>query len=118
MKSLWRSVTPGGYLVFAEVGTPVGFHLTKFVRDAILHEDLPGRVVAPCPHQFECQMDKHSWCHFKQRVFLLYHERTKTKTGETKSFRDISYSYVIIQKPNILPGTIPFPFTIDSWKIY
>ena len=84
--------------MFSEIGSPVGFQMVKFIRDILINEDVPGKVIAPCPHQFSCPMKEKSWCHIKQRTFLLAHERKTT----TKSFRDVPFSYIVVQKPSVL----------------
>lgn len=98
IRSLWRSVSPGGLLVFAEIGSPVGFQMVKYIRDILIKEDTPATIIAPCPHQFSCPMGSANWCHMKQRVFLLQHERTAT----TKPYRDVPFTYIVAQKPNVL----------------
>jgi ribosomal protein RSM22 (predicted rRNA methylase) len=97
---LWRYVAPGGILVLLENGNPLGFELIKTARSAILQEAHPGKLLAPCPHSLDCQMSELSWCHFKQRVHLLEHERALTK-GKPIDKRDIPYSFVIFRKPDI-----------------
>lgn len=71
--------------------------MIKFVRDVLLSEDVPARIIAPCPHHNTCPMGEQNWCHFKQRTFLLQHERS-----ESKSYRDVPFSYLVALKPGVL----------------
>jgi len=98
IRSLWRSVRPGGLLVFSEIGSPVGFQMVKHIRNILLEEDIPGTVIAPCPHQFSCPMGEKNWCHIKQRTFLLPHERKQN----ARSYRDVPFSYIVVEKPSVL----------------
>jgi len=98
IRSLWRSVRPGGLLVFSEIGSPVGFQMVKHIRSILLEEDVPGTVIAPCPHQFTCPMGEKNWCHIKQRTFTLPHERKHS----ARSYRDVPFSYIVVEKPSVL----------------
>lgn len=132
VRQLWALTSD--VLVLIEPGTPQGSSIVREMRAHILHmekkklrrsaqsdqgdgfllesEERPGAfVVAPCPHDGQCPMDKTSnWCHFVQRLERTTSQRvTKRHTKPTplRAYEDEKFSFVILRRgsrPNV-----PYP---------
>ncbi|KAJ7553596.1 hypothetical protein O6H91_06G104700 [Diphasiastrum complanatum] len=59
-------------------------------------------VVAPCPHDGVCPMDKtDQWCHFIQRLERTPSQRTTkrlVKTGALRGYEDEKFSFVVLRR--------------------
>ncbi len=64
VERLWRAANK--LLVIVDAGTPAGYELIKATRAEVV--SLGGNILAPCPHERECSLDKGDWCHFTARV--------------------------------------------------
>lgn len=110
VRSLWKTVEPGGFLVLVDAGTPLAFRQLRDLRSMLLQDSkneeailaAQGKpiMIAPCPHSNACPMGANSWCHFVQRV-----ERTPlqlaAKPNSSQSFEDEKFSYFVFQKEPI-----------------
>ncbi|GAC1399570.1 MAG: small ribosomal subunit Rsm22 family protein [Pyrinomonadaceae bacterium] len=80
--------------VLIEPGTMRGFYLVKTLRDDAIRAG--WHIVAPCPHDAACPMNKNDWCHFSTRL-----ERTalhrRLKAGAL-GYEDEKFSYFIASK--------------------
>ncbi len=64
VKRLWSAAEK--LLVIVDTGTPAGFGIIKAARGELT--GLGGNILAPCPHECDCPLDKEDWCHFTARV--------------------------------------------------
>ena len=80
--------------VVIEPGTPHGFERIKLIRTHLIEKGM--NLVAPCPHNRECPMEKNDWCHFSERVERSHiHMAVK---GVTMGYEDEKFSYIIASK--------------------
>jgi ribosomal protein RSM22 (predicted rRNA methylase) len=95
---LWEACQ--GLLIIVEPGTPDGFGRIRAARQALL--EAGAFMVAPCPHEAQCPMEKLDWCHFKTRLQRSrLHMQAK---GATVPFEDESFSFVAVAREKcILP---------------
>jgi ribosomal protein RSM22 (predicted rRNA methylase) len=81
-------------LLVVEPGTPAGY-----ARIIALREQLIGsgaHVIAPCPHDRPCPLQRPDWCHFTQRLPRLQaHKQIK---GAELPFEDERLSYVALSR--------------------
>lgn len=84
-------------VVIVEPGTPRGYMHMLEGRDYLL--SLGGKMIAPCPHEKRCPMEKGDWCHFATRLARTK-EHKRVKEAE-RGFEDEKYSYVAIGKEEI-----------------
>jgi ribosomal protein RSM22 (predicted rRNA methylase) len=84
----------GGELVIVEAGTPAGFDRIRRARARLI--ELGATITAPCPHERDCPMPAHDWCHFGVRVQRSRLQR-EVKAG-SRGFEDEKYSYVVASK--------------------
>lgn len=101
IRSLWEHLAPGGMFVFLEAGNPFGFKLIRQARTLLLSVGDEGalepKIVAPCPHAYNCPMGTNSWCHFVQRAehnppFI------NANNFKNKNWKSTKYSYLIFSK--------------------
>jgi ribosomal protein RSM22 (predicted rRNA methylase) len=93
----------GGVVLIVEPGTPAGYARVIAARDQLLA--LGHRVLAPCPHQFECPLAAGDWCHFAARVNRTsLHRRIK---DADLSYEDEKFSYVATASPRLDLGAPP-----------
>lgn len=133
VRQLWALTSD--VLVLIEPGTPQGSTIVREMRAHILHmekkklrrsaesgqqEELGSTetetargafVVAPCPHDGQCPMDKTSnWCHFIQRLERTTSQRVSkrhSKPTPLRAYEDEKFSFVILRRgsrPNV-----PYP---------
>ena len=96
---LWKTVTPGGYLVLIEAGNVHGTQLLLEARRYLLEEvdasslGTQPQVVAPCPHQMRCPlMEKEPKYRICSNSVIHYHYKSTNATPEP-------FSYIIFYKP-------------------
>lgn len=81
-------------IVIVEPGTPKGFSDILKYREDLLN--LGAEIHAPCPHAYQCPIQKNDWCHFSVRV-----ERSRIhrllKTG-TLGYEDEKFCYLIVSQ--------------------
>lgn len=92
IKKLWESAND--MLIIIEPGTKIGFSNIKKAREILV--SLGAHVIAPCPHDKECQIDFDDWCHFSSRVQRTSIHR-KVKNGQL-SYEDEKFSYICVSK--------------------
>lgn len=96
--SLWRATS--GALVLVEPGTPAGFERLHLARRDLLNAN--AQLVAPCPHDGACPMQKPDWCHFSVR---LPRSRTHMHAKSARvPFEDEKFSYLVVSRR---PGSLP-----------
>lgn len=96
---LYKTVSPGGCLVLIEVGNPRGCEYILEAREFVL-EGIDAnksynraKVVAPCPHQFSCPLNR------KQKKYRICSDCVRYEGfNKAQQYLDI-FSYIIIQKP-------------------
>jgi len=83
--------------VVIEPGTPRGFSNIKMIREYLLNKN--ASIIAPCPHQSQCQIKDDDWCQFTCRI-----QRSKVhkmlKDG-TAPYEDEKFSYIAFSKNNV-----------------
>jgi len=84
-------------LVIIEPGSMEGFRLIKETRDQLIK--LGGKVIAPCPHSFQCPMPENDWCHFSKRLARTSTHR-QLKKGSL-GHEDEKFSYIVVAKSDI-----------------
>jgi ribosomal protein RSM22 (predicted rRNA methylase) len=79
-----------GLLVIVEPGTPVRSALVRELRRVLIDDG--AALLAPCPHDRDCPMAGHDWCHFAARVQRsALHRQVK---GAELPYEDEKFSYV------------------------
>jgi len=135
VRQLWALTSD--VLVLIEPGTPQGSRTVREMRAHILHmekkklrrEGAGGAfVVAPCPHDGQCPMDKTSnWCHFIQRLERTTSQRvTKRHNKPTplRAYEDEKFSFVVLRRgsrpnePYPLEGLIIEPPEEDDFEFF
>lgn len=98
ISSAWNSTNK--VLVVIEPGTPHGFERIRIVRDQLIESG--AFLLAPCPHQGKCPMEKGDWCHFSERLERsAFHRHAK---GASMGYEDEKFSYIAaIKSPVELP---------------
>ncbi|KAL4169242.1 hypothetical protein KRP22_010165 [Phytophthora ramorum] len=102
--ALWELLSENGCLVVVDRGSPWGSHQVRSARQFILDsvaedEDAKEgtRIIAPCPHHFECPAAGSTWCHFVQRSPVVNRPREAT-TKRWHGQKGSKFSYMIMQK--------------------
>lgn len=97
LKTAWKAARTA--LVIIEPGTMRGFELIRLLRSDLIA--LGGQVIAPCPHQGECPIPPHDWCHFSQRLDRsAFHRRIKLGIH---GYEDEKFSYLVVSKSPFKP---------------
>lgn len=89
---LWRKTRDT--LLVVEPGTPAGYERILALRAQLIAEG--AHVIAPCPHDLSCPLDKPDWCHFAQR--LSRSRAHKQIKGAELPFEDEKFSYVVLAR--------------------
>ncbi|MGN6309909.1 MAG: small ribosomal subunit Rsm22 family protein [Xanthobacteraceae bacterium] len=92
---LWRKTRD--ILLVVEPGTPAGYARIVALRAQLIA--LGAHVIAPCPHDAACPLDKPDWCHFAQR--LARSRAHKQIKGAELPFEDEKFSYVVLAREAI-----------------
>ncbi|KAE9040452.1 hypothetical protein PR003_g5391 [Phytophthora rubi] len=102
--ALWELLSENGCLVVVDRGSPWGSHHVRSARQFVLDSvkaDEDGkegaRIIAPCPHHFECPAAGSTWCHFVQRSPVVNRPREAT-TKRWHGQKGSKFSYMIMQK--------------------
>jgi ribosomal protein RSM22 (predicted rRNA methylase) len=61
---MWTKTTDT--LLIVEPGTPAGYQRILDARTTLIADG--AHVIAPCPHDAACPLEKPDWCHFTQRL--------------------------------------------------
>ena len=92
IQKLWNATNK--ILLIIEPGTPKGFSNIKYIRAKLNKQG--GHIIAPCPHENECEIDENDWCQFTCRI-----QRSKThkklKDGQAP-YEDEKFSYIAFSK--------------------
>ena len=94
----WRASR--GAVAFIEPGSTDGFRRIMEARDRLI--TLGARVVAPCPHDGQCPMPSHDWCHFAARLNRTSLQR-RLKKGAL-GYEDEKYAYVLASRGSGAPS--------------
>ncbi|KAG0603642.1 hypothetical protein M758_10G109700 [Ceratodon purpureus] len=128
VRQLWALTSD--VLVLIEPGTPQGSSIVREMRAHILHmekkklrraaesgegdgdADAGGAfVVAPCPHDGQCPMDKtKDWCHFIQRLERTTSQRVskrQSKPTPLRAYEDEKFSFVVLRRGS--RPIVPYP---------
>ncbi|KAL3660035.1 hypothetical protein V7S43_014959 [Phytophthora oleae] len=104
ISALWELLGENGCLVVVDRGSPWGSHHVRSARQFVLDfvaDDEEGkegvRIVAPCPHHFECPAAGSTWCHFVQRSPVVNRPREAT-TKRWHGQKGSKFSYMVMQK--------------------
>lgn len=81
-------------LLVVEPGTPAGYARIVALRSQLITQG--AHVIAPCPHDLACPLDKPDWCHFAQR--LARSRAHKQIKGAELPFEDEKFSYVVLTR--------------------
>ncbi|MGB3447395.1 MAG: small ribosomal subunit Rsm22 family protein [Xanthobacteraceae bacterium] len=92
---LWRKTRDT--LLVVEPGTPAGYARIVTLRAELIAQG--AHVIAPCPHDLACPLDKPDWCHFAQR--LARSRAHKQIKGAELPFEDEKFSYVVLARQAI-----------------
>ncbi len=94
---LWQKTR--NTLLVVEPGTPAGYARIVALRAQLIAQG--AQVVAPCPHDLTCPLDKPDWCHFAQR--LARSRAHKQIKGAELPFEDEKFSYVVLAREAVAP---------------
>ncbi|MFL0249406.1 small ribosomal subunit Rsm22 family protein [Clostridium neuense] len=89
---LWKAANKIALII--EPGTPVGYSHLKKIREYLLSKG--AHVVAPCPHENSCPLEKEDWCHFTCRVQRSKLHR-QLKEGEAP-YEDEKFAYLAVAR--------------------
>lgn len=92
LQNLWEITND--LLIIVEPGTPQNFAQMKEIRSFILQNG--GKIIAPCTHNGECQIQEGDWCHFSSRV-MRSRIHKMTKNGDAP-FEDEKFTYLSFSK--------------------
>jgi ribosomal protein RSM22 (predicted rRNA methylase) len=81
-------------LLIVEPGTPAGYARIIAARTQLIASG--AHVLAPCPHDKDCPLQKPDWCHFAQR--LPRSRAHKQVKGAELPFEDEKFSYVALAR--------------------
>lgn len=91
-KKLWEATKK--VLIIIEPGTPIGFNNILRIRNVLLKQG--ANIIAPCPHQNDCQLDINDWCSFYVRVSRSSIHKA-SKKGQL-GYEDEKFSYIAVSK--------------------
>ena len=91
-EKLWSAAKKA--LLFVETGTPAGYGIISKTRSSLLAKG--AHIIAPCPHEGICPIEKPDWCHFVCRIQRSRLHRL-AKDGDAP-FEDEKYSYLVLAK--------------------
>ncbi|GAB9466090.1 Methyltransferase protein 17 [Globisporangium polare] len=102
ISALWELLSDKGCMVLVDRGSPWGSHHVRSARQFILdsvaeEEDETVKILAPCPHHFECPAAGGTWCHFVQRSPQVHRPREMT-AKRWHGQKGSKFSYVIMEK--------------------
>ncbi|TMW68321.1 hypothetical protein Poli38472_005789 [Pythium oligandrum] len=102
MSALWELLSDKGVLVIVDRGSTWGSHQVRSARQFLLdcvaeEENENAKILAPCPHQFECAAKGNTWCHFVQRSPRVQYPRDAT-TKRWHGHKVSKFSYVVMEK--------------------
>jgi ribosomal protein RSM22 (predicted rRNA methylase) len=102
--ALWELLSDKGCLVLVDRGSSWGsFQIRsarQFILDSVLFDDDTediARILAPCPHHFECPAAGNTWCHFVQRAPRTIYPRDAS-TKRWHGNKGSKFSYVVVEK--------------------
>ncbi|MBO5349824.1 MAG: methyltransferase domain-containing protein [Clostridia bacterium] len=95
IEKLWNATNK--ILLIIEPGTPKGFSNIKLIREKLINKN--ANIIAPCPHEKNCELDKNDWCHFTCRVQRSKIHK-KLKDGQA-AYEDEKFSYIAFSKTDI-----------------
>jgi ribosomal protein RSM22 (predicted rRNA methylase) len=108
LADLWKKVRPGGFFVFVEPGSPMGFRFVNDARNYFLSLSREeANIVAPCPHQHSCPMAKKNkvWCNFEQ-MYERYPKDVLSKEPREHMDKSGHFSYIVVKKGPILTTSL------------
>ena len=84
-------------MVIVEPGTMHGYETIIRARSKLIA--MGGEVIAPCPHQFACPIQKGDWCHFSCRLPRSRLHRA-IKLGSL-GYEDEKFSYLVVAPKHV-----------------
>lgn len=92
LDSLWKATKD--YLIIITPGTPDAFSQLRIARHHLINQG--AKLLAPCPHSFDCPIQSNDWCHFTIRLNRsAEHRRIK---GAELGYEDEKFSYLILTR--------------------
>ncbi|OQW61391.1 MAG: SAM-dependent methyltransferase [Proteobacteria bacterium SG_bin9] len=98
VEAMWAKTR--GLLVIVEPGTPAGYDRVIAARAQLIAAG--AHIVAPCPHQMPCPLEKPDWCHFAQRL-ARSRDHKQLKSADAP-FEDEKFSYVALSRAPLDAG--------------
>ena len=92
LDSLWKATKD--YLLIITPGTPDAFSQIRIARHYLITQG--ARLLAPCPHSFDCPIQGNDWCHFTVRLNRSAEHR-RIKSAEL-GYEDEKFSYLILSR--------------------
>jgi ribosomal protein RSM22 (predicted rRNA methylase) len=89
LDKMWQQSTQA--VVIIEPGTPRGYETILEARENLIKKG--ALILAPCPHQASCPLEKPDWCHFSEKLDRSpLHRRTKSAS---LGFEEEKYAYIL-----------------------
>lgn len=89
---MWDSTNK--VLLIIEPGTPVGSQNLMNAREYLIKKG--AHIIAPCPHENICTLEKEQWCHFSCRIprSKLHRELKKADAA----YEDEKFAYIAVSR--------------------
>ena len=108
LQDLWEKVSPGGFFVLMEPGSPMGFRFVNDARNIFIEKSREeANIVAPCPHQMKCPLASKAktWCNFDQ-LYERYPKDVLTKAPTDRMNKTAHFSYIIVKKGPLISSIL------------
>lgn len=99
VEAMWAKTR--SLLVIVEPGTPAGYERIIATRAQLI--EAGAHIVAPCPHQMPCPLQKPDWCHFTQRL-ARSRDHKQLKSADAP-YEDEKFSYVALSRAPLDAGS-------------
>lgn len=92
VEAMWAKTR--NLIVIVEPGTQAGYDRVIAARAQLI--EAGAHIVAPCPHQMPCPLEKPDWCHFAQRL-ARSRDHKQLKSADAP-YEDEKFSYVALAR--------------------